>query len=339
MFGVLVDEWMGNDESLPVVDEASVSSARLHAKAVAAAQGLSTVEGERLATIASELARNQLNHARRGQIAVRPIARGAVRGVEIVAADEGRGIQDPTRALAGAPRISGSLGAGLKATREHATEVDFDVRLEEGTCVRARIFPAGTPRRREVGVFGRPYRGEPRSGDHACVHRADDQLLLGVCDGLGHGAPARTAAGAAIRVFITHRSASPHQIIEECHRALGQTRGVVMAAVALDERPTNTMNLAAVGNITVEFVRPLSSRRFGATSFVVGAPRRGWRAHVETATATDDEVLVLFTDGIKARTSIGEDRALLREHPITIAHQLVERFAREDDDVLVLVAR
>jgi hypothetical protein len=29
----------------------------------------------------------------------------------------------------------------------------------------------------------------------------------------------------------------------------------------------------------------------------------------------------------------------LREHPIVIAHQLVERFGRADDDVLVLVAR
>jgi hypothetical protein len=50
-------------------------------------------------------------------------------------------------------------------------------------------------------------------------------------------------------------------------------------------------------------------------------------------------VLVLFTDGIESRASIEEDLALLREHPITIAHQLALRFARDSDDVLVLVAK
>jgi hypothetical protein len=50
-------------------------------------------------------------------------------------------------------------------------------------------------------------------------------------------------------------------------------------------------------------------------------------------------MLVMFTDGIGSRASIETDLSLLREPPIVIAHQLVERFAREDDDVLVLVAR
>lgn len=339
MEAFLIDEWLGNTETILIADEASVSEARQRAREVASAQGLGSVEVAQLAAIASELAYNQLKHARRGQIAALAITRGPHRGVEIVAADEGNGIADPTRALEGTPRAGGSLGAGLAATREHASEVDFDVRLGEGTCIRARLFEAGAPRRRQIGVFGRPYPGEPRSGDHACVIREQDRLLIGVCDGLGHGAAARVAAGAAMRVLAQHRTAPPQTIIAEAHVALGGTRGAVMVVLALEERPGNGLELAAVGNLTVELVRPRSARRFGATSFVVGSPRRGWRSHVEASTMADDEALIVFSDGVASRASIADDLALQREHPIIIAHQLVERFARKDDDAVVVVVR
>lgn len=341
MEAFLIDEWLGDADTTPIADDASVSAVRQQARELAAAQGLSTIDAERLATIASELAYNQLKHARRGQIAMRAIARGSHRGVEIVAADEGEGIADPTRALEAAPRATGSLGVGLAATREHASEVDFDVRIGEGTCVRARLFEAGAPRRREVGIFGRPYRGEPRSGDHAAVFRDDDRLLLGVCDGLGHGPPARTAAGVAMRVLAARRSAAPQAIIEEAHRTLGPTRGTVMAVLAMRETESTSqrLELASVGNITIEVVQPRAARRFGATSFVVGSPQRGWRAHVEGTSIEPSETLLVYSDGIASRATIAEDFALLREHPIVVAHQLVLRFARDDDDAIVLVAR
>lgn len=339
MEAFLIDEWLGTEETIPILDDASVSAARQSARDVALAQSMTVVEAERLATIASELAYNHLRHARRGQIAARPIRRGDQAGVEIFAADEGEGIADPTDALEGAPRVTGSLGVGLAAVREHADETDFDIRLREGTLVRARVFHGKAPRRREVGIFGRPYRDEPRSGDHASFSRDGERLLVAVCDGLGHGPPARDAAVAAIGVFAKHRPRTPQGIIEECHRTLGPTRGAVMAVLALDETDAPTMDLAAVGNITIELVRARQGRRFGASSFVLGSPQRAWRAHVETAMVDPHDTLLAYTDGITSRASVADDLALLREHPIVIAHQLVKRFARDDDDVLVLVAR
>ena len=335
----LIDEWIGAEESaIPVIDDASLSLVRAKAREVAGAQRLGAVDAERLATIASELGRNQLRHARRGQVAVRPIARGEHRGVELIAADEGDGIADPTRALEGRPKIEGSLGFGLSSARALAYEIDIDVRLREGTCIRARVFDGAPPKRREVGIYGRPYRDEPRSGDHACAHRDDDRLVLGVCDGLGHGGPARSAAGEAMRTFMHHRHGSPMEILEAAHAALGPTRGAVMAALALRQEETS-LELASVGNVTVELVQPRQQRRFGGTSFVLGSPQRNWRAQSTHGAVAPEEVVVLFTDGIASRASIEADFALLREHPVVIAHQLVARFGREDDDVLVLVAR
>lgn len=339
MEAFLVDEWLGGEDAIPVVDEASLSAVRDRARDVAAAQQMSATDAGHLASIVSELGRNQLRHAMRGRIAVLPIARGPRRGVEIIAADEGNGVPDPTRAMQGMPRAAGSMGVGIAAARDHAHELDFDVRLGEGTCIRARRFDGVTPARREVGIFGRPYRGEPCSGDHARFFRDDERLLVGVCDGLGHGPKARAASRAAMEVLARERSGSPQSIVEACHHALVQTRGAVMAIIALREDESARVAVASVGNITVELSRPHGSHRFGASSFVVGSHQAGWRAHVENTTAFHRDVLVVFTDGVGSRASIEDDLALLREHPIVIAHQLVERFAREDDDALVVVAK
>ena len=339
MEAFLIDEWLNAEDAIPIADDASISVARQKARAVALAQQMSVVDAERLATIASELARNQLKHATHGLIAVRAIARGEHRGVEISAADQGDGITDPTRALEGPPHATGSLGSGLAAVREHADEVDIDVRVREGTCIRARLFHGEVPRRREVGVYGRPYRDEPVSGDHACIFREDDRLVVGVCDGLGHGSPARSAASSAMRVFVEHQTGTPQAIIEACHRGLGPTRGVVMAVVSVAEDRAPGLELASVGNITVQLVKPHSERRFGVSSFILGSAQRGWRPHLEASAIEAGEALIVFTDGIESRASIDDDFALLREHPIVIAHQLVERFARDNDDVLVLVAK
>jgi anti-sigma regulatory factor (Ser/Thr protein kinase) len=335
--GRLIDAWL-REPDLRVVDDASVSAARQRAREVASAQALGIEEAGRLALIASELAQNQLRHGRGGRMAVRPIARGTHRGVEIIAADHGAGIADPTVAIAGIPRAAGSLGVGLAAVREQATEVDFDVRIGEGSCIRARVFAPDVPRRRQLGIFGRAVPGEPQSGDHAGFHRLDDELVLGICDGLGHGPWAHEAACAAIDVFGRLPDASPTQILDECQEALGATRGAVMAVGRLKETD-GTIELACVGNITIEAVAPRTRRRFGGASFVLGAPQARVRVPVERANLPSGTALVMFTDGVVSRASIEEDLALLREHPIIIAHQLVERFGRDGDDALALVVR
>src|SRR5438093_130152 len=84
------------------------------------------------------------------------------------------------------------------AALRRSGEVDFDVRIDEGTCVAARVFAAPVPRS-EVAVIGRPCSGETTSGDDAGFVRGDGgALLLFAVDGLGHGPPAREAAARAV---------------------------------------------------------------------------------------------------------------------------------------------
>src|SRR5262249_19576394 len=124
---VLITRWLGSDtESIPIYDEASVSSARQRVRQAGQRANLTTEAVETTALIASELTPNQLAHAKQGYFAVRAVQRGAVKGLEVVAADIGPGIQTPSLAVKDKISTSGSLGAGLAAVCRLADEVEFD---------------------------------------------------------------------------------------------------------------------------------------------------------------------------------------------------------------------
>ena len=337
MEALLVDEWVDPATAIEMIDGASVALARERVRELGRERRLPAEVVEPMVLVASELGRNQLAHARGGRMEIRAVEREGIEGLEVVAADRGAGILDPTTAFEGRPRPSGSLGVGLASACDLAFEVDADVRLGEGTCIWARKFAGEVRRRRQIGIMGRPHPDERRSGDHACFRRSGTDLTVGVCDGLGHGAPAREASSAAFAAFRTAVARSPAEILEISHAALHRTRGVVMAVARIDEH-TGALDVGSVGNIGVHVYGFRTGRRFGGSSFVLGAPQRVRKIREETATLEPHETLVMFTDGVTSRLALEDELDLFRRHPLVVAHQILERFARDDDDVLVLVA-
>jgi len=336
---LLTNEWLLGLDPVFVIDDASLTLVRDSIRQAAAGAGVANELAERAALVASELGRNHLRHARAGRIAVRSITRGEHRGLELVAVDRGPGVLDMAAAIDALPRAVGTLGVGIGSVRRLSSEVDFDVRVGEGTHVRARFFDREAPRRREVGIYGRPHEDEKVSGDHARVHRADDALVLAVCDGLGHGPMARDASMAAMHVFDQHHDESPSDILEACHRSLGDTRGVVMSVCRVCE-DAGTVEISSVGNIDVQVAAVRQVRRFGGSSAVVGERgRTAMRVRTDRAPFGQSELVVLTTDGISSKLSIEHDLELFRSHPIVVAQRIMERFARQNDDALVLVAR
>jgi anti-sigma regulatory factor (Ser/Thr protein kinase) len=326
-------------ETVPVQDEASLSLVREAIRRVAIAAGLPAERFEALVTAASELGHNQLRHGFRGSMAVRPIQRGGVAGVEVVAIDQGRGIDDPSAALRGQPRpmgARGSMGVGLSAAYRLCDEMDFDVRLGEGTYVAARKFAAPLPRT-EVAVLGRPIAGESQSGDDAAFARNENELLVAIADGLGHGPEAREASSRAMTAIRDQPRAELTALLNACHVALRDTRGAVVAAARFD-RTASVVSHAGGGNISTHLYRGKSTRRFASVSCVVGARGPAPRFKVESEALEPRALLVMFSDGLSSRADLTGELELLREPPLVIAHQLMLRHGRTTDDALVLVA-
>ena len=334
----LLAAWTHGLDTLELRDEASVALVRQHVREVARGAGFAATDVECVATAASELAHNQLAHARLGVVGVRVVTRLGMAGVELVAADSGAGMRNVPRALGGMPP-SRSLGVGLASVRRLCDELDLDNRAGEGCCLRARKFAGDIKARSEVGVAGRAHAGERVNGDGAVVVRDDATVLVAVADGLGHGPAARVASDRALAVVVERAAESLLDILRACDVALARTRGAVMAIARLD-LASRTLVHAGAGNVTLQVIARRRARRFDGSPTLLGTGRGTLRRPIETHLELErHDVVVLASDGLRARAALTEDPQLLQEHPAATAARLVEAHGRDNDDVMVAVLR
>jgi serine/threonine-protein kinase RsbT len=123
---------------IPIASEVDVATARRDGQALAARLGFSSAEATVVATAICELARNIVQHARCGTITLRSLEDGARNGVLVVAADEGPGIPELPRAMAGGYSTSGGLGVGLRGVRSLVDDFEIASNTERGTTVIVR---------------------------------------------------------------------------------------------------------------------------------------------------------------------------------------------------------
>jgi serine/threonine-protein kinase RsbT len=108
--------------------------ARREGRELALALGFRLADATRIAVIISELARNILLYANTGTIIVSRYGEGRV-GIRVIAEDEGPGIEDIDRVLAGGYSTSRGLGVGLSGSRNLADEFSIHSQVGKGTTV------------------------------------------------------------------------------------------------------------------------------------------------------------------------------------------------------------
>ncbi len=118
-----------------VASDTDLVSARRKGRALAEERGFSPSEATLIATAISELARNIVNYAGRGEILI-GWANGAEKsGITVVARDRGPGIADVKLAVNEGYSTSGGLGLGLPGVRRIMDEFDIVSELGNGTTV------------------------------------------------------------------------------------------------------------------------------------------------------------------------------------------------------------
>jgi len=125
---------------LPVANEAQVAQAILEARVVGQRAGLDAPSVARLSTAVSELVRNILKYAGKGELRLRRVERGRQIGVEAVAFDRGPGIADIDAALKDHFSTGGTLGLGLPGVRRMVDEFEIASALGQGTTVTVRLW-------------------------------------------------------------------------------------------------------------------------------------------------------------------------------------------------------
>ncbi len=77
----------------------------------------------------------------------------------------------------------------------------------------------------EIGFAARPMRGHAISGDLLLTVANENQALVVLVDGLGHGAPAAKAAAAACDVAASNPTLGPSVLMRRIHKVLAGTVG------------------------------------------------------------------------------------------------------------------
>jgi serine/threonine-protein kinase RsbT len=120
---------------IPIAADTDVVTARQRGRDLAAQAGFSSGDQTVIAAAISEIARNILNYAKRGEISLSVVSNGDRRGVVIVARDQGPGIRDVARALEDGYSTSGGLGLGLPCARRLMDDFDVTSTVGQGTTV------------------------------------------------------------------------------------------------------------------------------------------------------------------------------------------------------------
>jgi serine/threonine-protein kinase RsbT len=126
---------MRNETCVAISSAADIVTARQKGRAMAIELGFEGSDLTLIATAISEVARNIVDHAKRGEIVLQPIQHGNKHGVLIIAHDEGPGIPDVAQAMQYGYSTRKGLGVGLPGAKWLMDEFDVDSKVGKGTTV------------------------------------------------------------------------------------------------------------------------------------------------------------------------------------------------------------
>jgi len=330
---------MTSSHRISVVEESQVGVARRYVAEICARFSSDEIFCAKAAIVVTEIARNVVRHGKGGEIIVRQILTLGASGLELLALDQGPGLRDFAECLRDGFSTAGTEGSGLGAINRLSDRLEVFSRPGRGTVIWARLHPAGTPTMAhafETGGVSVAVEHEKLCGDGWEVLETGGVLRAMVVDGLGHGPFAEQASREAMAVFRSQASTGVAPTLKLIDQALIKTRGAAAAIMELSPRKRQ-VTAAGVGNVSMRLLQNGRSKSFGCDNGTLGAGvkritefRHPW---------VDGSVLVMHSDGIKARWSLDDYPGIIRRHPGVVAGLLYRDFQREGDDATVIVVR
>jgi phosphoserine phosphatase RsbX len=188
-------------------------------------------------------------------------------------------------------------------------------------------------------------KSRPRPGENVCGDRLlavdvnGTGALIGVLDGLGHGADAAEAANCGVEVLRNARSEPLDVLVQRCHRALSGTRGAAMTLARIDFQ-ADMLSWVGIGNVAADLVAKHPAGVEVRSSARLAGGIVGYRIP-EVLTPQEvpirpGDLLVIASDGI---VEDHLDDIDFSAPALVIADQILHSHAKDNDDALVLAAR
>jgi anti-sigma regulatory factor (Ser/Thr protein kinase) len=319
------------------------AQARRTAREMALDLGMDEGGAEHVAIVATEACTNLLKHATRGQILLQTTSEEseAAPSLELLAVDQGPGMDNLDQCLRDGFSTGGSPGQGLGAIQRLSKHSDIYTLTGKGTALLARWWlsknswkQANTP---HLGAVNVPKPGEEVCGDSWGSVRSNGDLIIMVADGLGHGTEARLASCEAVRQLYENPDLPPKPLLTRVHQALRSTRGAAVA-VARINFAHGKLVFAGVGNISARIYSGSEGRQ-NLVSLNGTAGHQCERIQEFSYPWPDDGLLVMHSDGLTTGTALEPYPGLAARDPALIAGVLYRDFCRGRDDATVVVAK
>ncbi len=127
-----------HETHVAINSDADIVAARQHGRSLAKELGFSTSDQALIATAISEVARNIVQYAKRGEIILSVAREKGKQGIAVVARDEGPGIPNIELALQDGYSTTKSLVLGLPGARRLTDEFEIVSEVGKGTTVRMK---------------------------------------------------------------------------------------------------------------------------------------------------------------------------------------------------------
>lgn len=127
---------MADELCVPITSDQDLVAARAEGRALAQALGFSQTDATLIATAISEVARNIVVHAGRGEIRMSAIQEPHRYGLVVIAADKGPGIPEADAAVESGYTSKRTLGLGLPGARRLMDEFAIESGVGKGTRVK-----------------------------------------------------------------------------------------------------------------------------------------------------------------------------------------------------------
>jgi anti-sigma regulatory factor (Ser/Thr protein kinase) len=319
---------------LRVEDASAVAACRQAVQNMAERLRFPAARIGQLALAVTEAASNLYKHAEQGSLLLCVNRDGPQPGIDLVTIDAGPGVRDVSAALRDGHSTAGTLGIGLGAIQRLADFADLYSRPGHGTSLVARFrsAPAG-PEPRWAGLI-RPITGETECGDAYGVVPAAGAVTAVLCDGLGHGPLAATAAAAGVAAVLDDPAGEPAVLLERVHGRMSGTRG---GAVGIVRIAGERVRFAGLGNVAASIVSDGQRKSMISIPGIAGHQARTIRQFEYEA--PPGSAVILHSDGISSRWEAAALPGLEARDPLLIAAVLLAEAGVHRDDAGLLVLK
>jgi len=181
----------------------------------------------------------------------------------------------------------------------------------------------------------RPLTKNRECGDTGIIKEFDHKIFIGIIDVVGHGKEAYKIAVVSKGFLEENYRKDLVEVMKGLHEHLKDTRGAVAGLFLLD-LTTGKLKYVEVGNITAR-IFGANTRRIISKPGIIGYAIRTIRE--ERTKLYNNDVLLLYTDGIKEHFELEDYPKLLQDDAKTIVTNIINKFGKKNDDAACIALR